>query len=157
MHLTRFTDYSLRVLMYAAARADRRVTIGEVAQAFTISRSHLTKVVHFLGREGLLRNLRGRGGGFELARPAEHINVGAVVRAADVHESLVECFDREQSLCAITPICRLRPLLAAALEAFYSVLDQYTLADITRNRAQLREVLLPRASHGGNRRAASRS
>ncbi len=49
MRLTRFTDYSLRVLMYVAAHPDRQVTIAEIAGAFAISESHLTKVVNHLG------------------------------------------------------------------------------------------------------------
>ncbi|HET9763806.1 MAG TPA: Rrf2 family transcriptional regulator, partial [Casimicrobiaceae bacterium] len=75
MRLTRFTDYSLRVLMYVAAREDGRATIADVAAAFAISENHLTKVVHFLGKCGFLSNVRGRGGGLRLATPAKSINV----------------------------------------------------------------------------------
>ena len=141
MHLTRFTDYSLRVLMYVAARAGARATIPEVAAAYDISASHLTKVVHYLGREGLLTNVRGRGGGFELARPPGAINVGALVRAADADASLVECFDRKTNRCPITPVCRLKGVLAEAREAFYAALDRYTVEDISHNRPQLEKVL----------------
>ena len=68
MRLTTFSDYCLRVLMYLAADEVRPATIGEIAVAFGISRNHLTKVVHFLGRSGYLTNVRGRGGGIALAR-----------------------------------------------------------------------------------------
>ena len=50
MRLTRFTDYSLRVLIYLACEPGRRATIAEIAQAFEVSENHLTKVVHFLGQ-----------------------------------------------------------------------------------------------------------
>ena len=89
MRLTRFTDCSLRVLVYLAARRDDRATISEIAAAFVISESHLTKVAHFLGKKGLLSNTRGRGGGIELRCPAGSINLGAVVRAAEANRGLV--------------------------------------------------------------------
>lgn len=134
MQLTTFTDYSLRVLMYVAVAPDgRRATVPAVATAYGISRSHLTKVVHHLGRIGVLRNVRGRGGGLELARPAAEISVGAVVRATSAGQALVECFDGANDSCAVTRGCRLRRALGLAAEAFYRTLDAYSLADIVEN------------------------
>jgi Rrf2 family nitric oxide-sensitive transcriptional repressor len=141
MRLTSFTDYSLRVLMYLAADPDRRATIGEIAQAFEVSENHLMKVVHFLGKAGLLANVRGRGGGLELARAPGGINVGAVVRATEGNTGPVECFDRDTSSCLIVRACKLRGVLEEAMDAFYAVLDGYTLADITRNGKALGRVL----------------
>jgi Rrf2 family nitric oxide-sensitive transcriptional repressor len=141
MRLTRFTDYSLRVLMYVATQPERNVTIAEIATAYAISESHLKKVVHHLGKTGLLTNVRGRGGGVELARPPARINLGAVVRAAEVDCALVECFDAKSNRCVITAACPVRGVFAQALEAFYAVLDRHTLADLTRNRAKLQGLL----------------
>lgn len=141
MRLTSFTDYSLRVLMYLAAQPDRQVTIAEIAAAFDISHSHLTKVVHYLGKRGLLTNARGRAGGVALGCPADAINLGAVVRAAEARGALVECFDARSNRCVLTPVCALRGALAQAVDAFYTALDRYTLADITRNRSRLQSVL----------------
>ena len=146
MRLTRFTDYSLRVLMYLAARPGQSATISEIAAAFAISESHLSKVVHHLGKNRLLSNARGRGGGLALGRPAARINIGAVVRAAEAGSALVECFDARTNHCAITPACGLRDVLAEALAALYATLDKYTLADITRNRPRLRQLLEARAA-----------
>jgi Rrf2 family transcriptional regulator, nitric oxide-sensitive transcriptional repressor len=141
MRLTRFADYSLRVLMYLAARPGAHATISEIATTFAISESHLTKVVHHLGKKGLLSNTRGRGGGIELGRPAASINIGAVVRAAEADTALVECFNPSTNHCVITPVCRLRNVLTEALEAFYATLDRYTLEDVTQNRLRLQKVL----------------
>ena len=141
MRLSAFTDYSLRVLMYLAADPDRRATIAEIAAAYGISEHHLVKVVHFLGRAGWLANVRGRGGGIELARPPQSINLGAVVRATEGDPMPAECFDRASNDCRITRACRLRGVLGEATEAFHAVLDRHTLADLTANRTALVRVL----------------
>jgi len=115
MRLTNFTDYSLRVLMYVAVQPDGRATIAEIATAFGISESHLTKVVHHLGKRRLLTNVRGHGGGVQLACPAADINLGAIVRATEAEAALVECFNPTTNRCVITPVCGLRNALAQAI------------------------------------------
>lgn len=141
MRLTTFSDYSLRVLMYLATDPTRRATIAEIATAFDVSENHLMKVVHFLGKAGWLSNVRGRGGGLELARRPEEIRIGAVIRECET-QLPAECFDRETNRCVITGACRLRHVLAEASDTFYKVLDRYTLADITGNQRVLSRILL---------------
>jgi len=140
MKLTAFTDYSLRVLIYLAAQPERRATIGEVAASFAVSEHHLTKVVHFLGKEGWLANVRGKGGGLALAGPPESINVGEVVHRTEAG-AFVECFG-EGGACRITGICRLQGVLGEAVAAFHAVLQRYTLADLVQNREALSTVFL---------------
>ena len=141
MRLTTFTDYNLRVLIYLAIRPDRRSTIAEIATAFSVSESHLMKVVHFLGKHGFLANVRGKGGGLMLARPPEAINVGAVVRLTEADSLAAECFDRENNTCVITPACQLRKVLGEAIEAFHAVLARYTLSDLVCQRRSLSRLL----------------
>lgn len=140
MKLTAFTDYSLRVLIYLAAQPGGRATIGQVADAYGISEHHLVKVVHFLGRSGWLRTVRGKGGGLELGRPAEQINLADVVRDTECDAPVVECLG-QGSHCTIAPCCQLRGVLGEAVAAFHAVLARYTLADVARNRDQLATVL----------------
>lgn len=149
MRLTSFTDYGLRVLLYLAAQPGRRATIAEIAGAYGISQNHLMKVVQHLGREGFLTNVRGRGGGLELARAPSAINVGDVVRATEDRMLPAECFDREHNTCPIVRCCGLPGVLDEALRAFHDVLARYTLEDVARNRGSLRRVLLiPNATQG---------
>ena len=129
MRLTTFSDYALRVLMYAAAAGDRLITIEETAKTYNISRAHLMKVVNILTRTGYLKGVRGRSGGFTLAAPPEAINLGAVVRATEPDFALVECFATGNQ-CSITKRCQLPEVLNEALNAFVHTLDRYTLADI---------------------------
>ena len=142
MRLTTFTDYSLRVLMYLATDAQRRVTIAEISQAFGISQNHLVKVVHHLGKAGWVVTVRGKGGGLVLAMPAEQMNVGQVVRGAEGAAVPAECFAVDGGQCVIDGCCRLKAVLHEAVKAFYAVLDGYTLADITRNKHKLTQLLL---------------
>ena len=132
MRLTDFSDYALRVLMFAAANGDRLITIEETAEIYGISRAHLMKVVNLLTRSGFLKSVRGRFGGVTLARSPEQINLGDVLRATEPDFALVECF-RKDNNCLITPCCRLRGILHEALAAFTATVDRYTLADLMLN------------------------
>ena len=141
MRLTLHTDYALRLLMYLAVKPDGRATIREVAETYGISRNHLVKVAHELGRAGFVETLRGRGGGLRLAHPAEAIGIGKVVRAMEEDFRLVECFDPQTDRCRIGPSCRLKRLLREALEAYMDVLGSATLADLVEKPKPLRRLL----------------
>lgn len=154
MHLTAFTDYSLRVLIYLAARPAQRVTVAEIALAYGIKQNHLTKVVHFLSRQGWLATTRGKGGGLQLAGAAADIGVGVVVRAAEGADRPAECFDAETNTCPIARVCKLRRVLRQATLAFHAALDEHTLADLVQQPQALAGVLFarpaPAASAGRN-------
>ncbi|MEH2514035.1 Rrf2 family nitric oxide-sensitive transcriptional repressor [Nitrobacteraceae bacterium AZCC 1564] len=129
MRLTNFSDYALRVLLYAAVRRDELITIEETAKVYGISKAHLMKVVNQLTRVGYLKAVRGRSGGLALAMRPNKIRLGDVVRATEPDFALVECF-ASGNRCRITPSCRLRGVLHEALGAFIATLDRYTLADL---------------------------
>lgn len=142
MQLTRYSDYSLRVLIYLALDPERLVTIEAIARSYAISRAHLMKVVHQLALRGYVETVRGRGGGLRLARPPEEIKVGEVVRSTEENLDLVECFDAASSRCAIDAACGMRPVLHEALAAFLAVLDRYTIEDlVARRRKPLARLL----------------
>jgi len=140
MHLTTYTDYSLRVLMRLALTPDRLITIAEIATAYGISEHHLMKVVHQLGVAGYIETHRGRGGGMRLARNAADITLGEVVRCMEPHLGLVACF-RQGETCSISTACALSPILGEALEAFLAVLDHRSVADLISGPRQLRGLL----------------
>ncbi|MEQ8267974.1 MAG: Rrf2 family transcriptional regulator [Parvibaculum sp.] len=141
MRLTLHTDYALRLLTCLALKPDDISTIAEVAERYDISRNHLTKVAHELGRAGFVETLRGRGGGLRLARAPEKIAIGDVIRAMEEDFCLVECFAAETNRCRIGPACRLKHLLREALDAWLAVLDGATLADLVERPKPLRRLL----------------
>ncbi|MGM0583656.1 MAG: RrF2 family transcriptional regulator [Pseudomonadota bacterium] len=143
MQLTKFSDYALRVLMFAAAAGDRLVTIDETARIYGISRAHLMKVVTALTRAGYLESVRGRSGGFRLARPPEEIPLGEVLRLTEPDFALVECF-KDSSRCVVAPCCRLPGVIDEALTAFLAVFDRCTLADVALRPADFPGAFAPK-------------
>jgi Rrf2 family nitric oxide-sensitive transcriptional repressor len=133
MHLTLHTDYAMRLLLFLGLNPDRRCTIEEIAQHYRVSRNHLMKVALTLTQKGFVDSLRGRNGGLKLGRPPGEIGIGAVVRATEDNLDLVECFDAKTNTCRIAPACLLKQPFAEAVQAFLTVLDRYTLADMLAN------------------------
>lgn len=142
MQITRFSDYSLRVLMYLALQPERWSTIAEIADQYAISKNHLMKVVQWLGSQGYVDTARGKFGGIRLAENAASLRVGDLVRLTEQDTVLLECFGSDNR-CAITPACRLKKIFADAQEAFYQSLSRYTLEDLVRGeQRQELQVLL---------------
>ena len=94
-----------------------------------------------LGRLGYLTTVRGRSGGIALARNPEDINLGDVVRQIEEDFGLVECMRLEGGTCVISPACRMRGVVRKAVDAFLSVFDDYSLADIAEDREVLAVLL----------------
>lgn len=129
MHITRYTDYSLRVLMYLAAHTDKLATIRDIAESYDISKNHLMKIVQQLSAKGYIEATRGKNGGIKLALEPKDIKIGKLVRDIEQGSPLVECFGQD-NVCVITPACQLKRVLAEALESFFRTLDHYSLADM---------------------------
>lgn len=140
MRLTNYTDYSLRVLIYLATQPpDKLSTIKEIAEIYDISKNHLMKVTHDLGKLGVIETIRGRNGGIRLAHDPSLINIGEIVRKTEEDFHIVECFNNEQNQCIISPVCGLKHVLNKALNAYLQVLDEYTLKDLIKNQSILFE------------------
>ena len=129
MHITRYTDYSLRVLIYLTIHQDRLCTINEIAQSYAISKNHLMKIVQQLNVQGYIVATRGKNGGIKLNHTPDGINIGSLVREIEDKNKLVECFG-ENNHCVITPDCQLKGIFAEAQESFFKTLDKYTLDDL---------------------------
>lgn len=140
MQLSRYTDLSLRVLLYLAQRpADQpRVTMREIARFYRVSHDHLRKVVHGLAKEGYLVTAQGRHGGVRLGQPAGRINLGDVVAKMEQDLSIVDC---EAQGCVLRGPCTLKRALSTAAGAFVDALRRYTLADLVADRPLARRFV----------------
>ncbi|MGB3243981.1 MAG: Rrf2 family transcriptional regulator [Sulfitobacter sp.] len=143
MKLTSYTNYAMRSLQLAALKSPDLVRVDDVARIHKLSRPHIMKIVHELGKAGYLETVRGRGGGFRLARAPEDINVGEVVRITEGPMDVVECFNPEKNTCPLMGICVLSRKIQEATAAFMAVLDDLTIADISANRGQLLDRIAP--------------
>jgi Rrf2 family nitric oxide-sensitive transcriptional repressor len=142
MQLTTFSDYSLRVVMYLGLKQGDLCTIAEIAQAYAISESHLSKVVHHLALGGYIETVRGKGGGLRMLLDPKTINVGAMIRATEGEAGLLPCLS-SAGVCCIENNCKLMAILREAQHALFQVLDRYTLADLLTEPAALQHILLP--------------
>jgi len=143
VRLTSYTNYALRTLQLAALKEPELIRVDDVVRVHRLARPHIVKIVHELGRSGYIATQRGRNGGFRLARPAEDIVVGEVVRLTEGTLDVVECFNPETNTCPLIGVCRLSRKIQEATRAFMAVLDDLTIADISANRGDLLGRILP--------------
>lgn len=143
MKLTSYSNFALRSLQLAALKAPNLIRVDDVVRVHGLARPHIVKIVHELGQAGYLETQRGRGGGFRLAKPAEEIRVGDVVRLTEGPLDLVECFNPETNTCPLIGVCKLSRALQTATRAFMAILDDLTLADIASNQDELLARIAP--------------
>ena len=143
MKLTSYTNFAMRSLQLAALKSPDLIRVDDVVRVHGLARPHIVKIVHELGKAGYLETVRGRGGGFRLARPADQIIVGDVVRITEGPLDVVECFNPEKNTCPLIGICVLSRKMQEATRACMAVLDELTIADISANRGQLLDRIAP--------------
>ena len=141
MQLTQYTDFGLRTLIALGVAQPRMLTVGEISEAYGISRNHLVKVVARLAELGYVTTVRGKGGGMRLARDPQQIGIGTVVRQMEAELGIVECLEAGGGRCVIVPACRLKTMLEAAMQRFMEELDAHTLADVLQQRTPLSRLL----------------
>lgn len=141
MRLTIRTNLAMRILMVCAANPNRIVRKTEIARTCNASENHLAQVIQTLAHRGFIKTVRGRAGGMRLARPAEAISVGEVVRDLEAEVPFTECFHPDRNTCPLTDHCRLKGTLAKALDAFYATLDGVKLHTLVRGNDPLLSLL----------------
>ena len=131
MRLLASTDFALRTLMLlACAPLGQSLKVEQLATLLgNVSRNHLHKVVQTLAALGLVRTIRGNGGGVVLAVEPQTIRVGKLIRELEGDQPVVECFRTDGGKCTLSIDCRLRCHLRNARDGFFRDLDQHTIAD----------------------------
>ena len=133
MQLTKFTDYSLRVLMYLAKKEDKLSTVAEIASYYKISQNHLVKITHNLSLLGYIESLKGKNGGIKLLKNPKDINLKKLILDLEPNFIMVECFDKKSNTCIITDMCNVKDIFNKSLSLFLDNLEQYSLKDTLSN------------------------
>lgn len=129
MHLKRFTDLGLRILMHLANEADPDKThsVPELSEILCWNQNLVIKTAHAMVKAGWLEAVRGRNGGLRLACNPEDLRIGDVVRTLEDNDQLVDCGEPP---CPFAGKCVLVGALRKAQDAFYDELNRLTLADL---------------------------
>jgi Rrf2 family nitric oxide-sensitive transcriptional repressor len=130
MRLTKSTSHAIRILIDCARSGDQLIKVAELSERLEITQQNVFKIVNLLARSGLIEAMRGRNGGVKLARAAQQIRIGDVVRATEVTRVAIE----ESGAARVRGRGHgVNRVLDDALEAFIEVLDRHTIADMARS------------------------
>lgn len=127
MQLTKHTDYAFRVLIYLESMQEKRTTIQVISDTYSVSKTHLMKVVNELSNRGWIDSTRGKNGGICLGEAAENINMRVVLEHMEKTLDPINC---DTPLCHIKGVCQLKPILVQAQNEYLNYLGKYSLADI---------------------------
>lgn len=133
MRLSNLADYAV-ITMCAAARhcGGARISAGMLAQESGLPAPTVQKLVSRLSAAGLLRSVRGTGGGLQLARPAAAITLADIIEAVEGPIALTACVDGD--CCKIGEDCRVRPHWPVVNEALRSALAAVPLTQLAREK-----------------------
>jgi Rrf2 family protein len=124
------TDMAIHgVWALACLEEQRSLLLSEIARTQHVSESYLSKVFQKLAHAGLIQAVRGKNGGYSLARPPATITVGDVVRAIEADPPMYQCL-AEERCCEAVENCVLLHIFSEAERQMYAVLDSLTLADL---------------------------
>ena len=141
MRLTKQTNYAVRILMYCAANSDALSRIPEIAQVYGVSETFLFKSLKPIADNGYVDSVRGRNGGIKLAKPPEDITLFDIVRITEDNFSMADCFDNGITNCPLVDACTLNSVWSEALTAFFTVLKNYTIADLIKPSSNINALL----------------
>ena len=130
MYLSKFTDYSFRIVMYLGNNPDKLSTVDELSSILGLSTHHVKKIVYKLSTNNYILSLKGRNGGIKLGMDPKDINLGKLLEITEDNLDILECFSIENNTCSLNNCCKLKPIINDALESFKLELSKYTLDDI---------------------------
>jgi Rrf2 family protein len=139
MRLSKRGEYGLRaMIMLAAPNGEVEPTtlqIREISERENIPGKFLEQILLALKNAGLLHSRMGIGGGYHLAKPAEEISLGQIVRVLDGPLAPVKCVSQmayEPCGCPDEETCGLRLAMGDVRNAIAGIMDHTSLADVVR-------------------------
>jgi Rrf2 family nitric oxide-sensitive transcriptional repressor len=135
MRLTKQTGHAIRILIDCTLAKDQLVKVAEVSDRLGVTKQNVFKIVHILSHAGFISAVRGPNGGIRLAKPAASIRIGDIVRAIEVTRVKVDGGHGRKS--PDSDPASINAMFDHALNAFISVLDQHTLAELATQRSPI--------------------
>ena len=129
MYLSKFTDYSFRILIYLGNHPDDLSTVDELSSILGLSTHHTKKIVYKLSKNNYISSSKGRNGGIKLGMNPKDINLGELIEVTEDNLNILECFSPNNT-CSINNSCKLKHIINDALNSFKLKLSEYTLEDI---------------------------
>jgi len=132
VRLSSLSDYAV-VMMSAAARhcGGARVNAAQLAEETGVPLPTAQKLVSKLSTAGLLRSVRGSGGGFKLARPAAAISLADIIEAVEGPIALTACVDEARHDCGLEGACKVQPHWGAVNSAVRGALANVSLTSLS--------------------------
>jgi Rrf2 family protein len=142
--LSQKAKYAMRALLLLADQPVGAVLqVQDIAERQKVPKRFLELILLELKRHGILHSVRGRSGGFMLARPSDQITFGQVIRLMDGPLAPLPCASvttyRRCADCEDEAVCEIRHLMRQVRDAMASVVDGKTLADAIRGRRRLED------------------
>jgi len=145
MQITRAGEYGVLGLIHLARRAPGEIAmIEEVSQAEKIPKSFLAKIFQHLVRAGLVRSVRGAGGGFVLAKAPSEITVLQIIEAIEGKIMIQRCLQPDEPQCEHFGGCALCGLFEQAQDGMKEIFTRTTLLDLMQ-RPQKQAILASQA------------
>ena len=129
MHLSKFTDYSFRILIYLGNNQNKLFTVDELSKILNLSTHHIKKIIYKLAKNGYISSSKGRNGGIKLELDPKSINLGKLLEITEDNLNILECFSTNNT-CGFNNNCKLKPVINNALNSFVCEFYKYTLEDI---------------------------
>jgi len=151
MKITAQEEYGLRCLLRLAKAESGSITLPEVAAAEGLSIPYVAKLMAVLRQAGLLDSVRGRSGGYSLARPPQEIGLGSLLLTLGEPLFVEEEYCQKHAgteapngVCLNMASCTLKPLWQTLEMWMRRMLDQITLADLIRHEGRVAELVRER-------------
>ncbi|HSO12601.1 MAG TPA: Rrf2 family transcriptional regulator [Anaerolineales bacterium] len=149
MRLSKRGEYGLRAMIMLAGTPEPgtplpMVQIKEISQREQISAKFLEQILLTLKNAGMLHSKMGVGGGYYLARPSSEITLGQIFRTLDGPVAPIKCVSQmayEPCGCPDEQTCGLRMVMGDVRNAIADILDNTTLADVTKRQGAVRKKL----------------
>ena len=132
MEITKKTEYAVSALIELASHPGEYISSKTIATRQGIPANFLPQIIALLGSKGWVMGVRGPGGGVRLEVEPEVLTVKDVIELIEGPIAISRCLNHELS-CPRKGYCPIHPVWLEAQEAFISVLQNRTIADLVKN------------------------